>query len=305
MHSVFARTVEAAVERSIGYLLEQQDNDGFWREFELAPGAAETWPTAWVGWCLIGSLKTNSSLKGKTRECCKRAATAVWASKKDCGWGYNRRTGSDADTTAWALRFLSSCGLRVPPEPFLSPYIDAGGGVHTFRELALGAWTDAHDDVAANVGLALLSIPTARCLVERIQQRLVSGFPVDTYWWSTSTYGNAWTLRFLNSSASLSPQFREKAQRWLAGLPESNDGFEVAHRLIAARAAHLPPSLTVRLINQLLDLCGSRGWDGGAFLLVPPQDNVGNATPNPELRGLMTTALCVKLLLEWKLEEIA
>src|SRR5207245_6691366 len=91
------------------------------------------------------------------RESCQRAAAAVWRSQREGGWGYNRGTGPDADTSAWVLRFLSACGFGVEPTSYLAPYIDPGGGVHTFREPGFGSWTDAHDDVAANAGLALLT----------------------------------------------------------------------------------------------------------------------------------------------------
>jgi hypothetical protein len=66
------------------------------------------------------------------------------------------------------------------PLAYLAPYIDAGGGVHTFRELGFGAWTDAHDDVAATAGLALLTAGPRAPAVDRIQRHLTRRFPCET-----------------------------------------------------------------------------------------------------------------------------
>jgi hypothetical protein len=60
-----------------------------------------------------------------------------------------------------------------------------------------------------------------------------------------------------------------------------------------SQAAALP------LVNLLLDLCGSDGWPGSSFLLLPARGTNAQADPNPELRGLLTTSLCVRMLSEW------
>jgi hypothetical protein len=230
-------------------LLQQQDRDGFWREFALQPGASEAWTTAWVGWCLARAIPGGGARQARIRASCARAATSLWRSRSTDGWGYNRRTGPDADTTSWVLRFLGACGSRLEPAPYLAPYVDAGGGVHTFRELDFGAWTDAHDDVAANAGLALLTTSASRPLADRIKHRLATRFPGQTYWWSTPTYGVAWTLRFLKASGGLSPRIADSARDWVARLPPSESAFEVAHRLMAVIATATSSCAGVAHVN--------------------------------------------------------
>jgi hypothetical protein len=283
----------------VDFLLDQQDRDGFWREFELQPGASEAWTTAWVGWCLTRAAVEGRGQQFRIRQACTRVAATLWASRRDGRWGYNRGTGPDADSTAWVLRFLSGCGGRVEPAAYLAPYIDADGGVHTFREHGFGSWTDPHDDVAANAGLALLATPAGRPLAARILRRLARRFPCETFWWSTPTYGSAWAIRFLKAGGGLSPHIRAATQDWIAGLPEAMSAFEVAHRLMAALATDLPGGVAVALVNQLLDLAGPRGWPGASFLLVPSRDPGPQSAPHPELRGLLTTAICVLTLSEW------
>lgn len=299
MRSPFEQAVQAAIYRGVDFLLQQQDEDGFWREFDLEPGASESWATAWVGWCLTRAFSGGRTRQLQIRESCKRAAATLWCSRRDGGWGYNRGTGPDADTTSWVLRFLSACGFRIEPAMYLAPYIDPGGAVHTFREPGFGSWTDAHDDVAANVGLALVTSSKARPQVARVRHRLARRFPGETFWWSTPTYGAAWALRLLSASGGFSQRIRKAAQTWIAALPESTSSFEVAHRLIAVAEAETSNCAAVALVNQLLDLAGSDGWAGSSFLLVPPRDIGPQSAPNPELRGLLTTAICVRTLSEW------
>jgi hypothetical protein len=294
----FERSVEAAIAGGVDYLLQQQDRDSFWREFDLQPGASESWTTAWVGWCLSGTLPGNDRRRAKMRDACARAAATVCRARRDGGWGYNSTTGPDADTTSWVLRFLNASGFRVEPTAYLAPYVDAGGFVHTFREPNLGSWTDAHDDVAANAGLALLATPASRSLADRVRRRrLARGFSVDTFWWSTSTYGTAWTLRFLSASGAVPGDIARSGREWIANLPESGSSFEVAHRMMAA--VETQACGADGFVNQLLDLRESVGWPGSSFLLVPNRETGYASEPNPELRGLLTTALCVRLLTEW------
>lgn len=283
----------------VDVLLQRQDQDGFWREFDLQPGASEAWTTAWVGWCLTRAVPDGSAQALRIRTSCGRAAASVWNAQRSGGWGYNRRSGPDADTTSWVLRFLTARGLRVEPAGFLTPYIDPGGGVHTFRDSGYGAWTHAHDDVAANAGLALVSTPTARSLVARIERRLVARFPGDTYWWSTPIYGAAWMLRFIDACGDVSETVHDRARRWIEDLPPSDSPFELAHRLLASRHTERSADESLHVVNRLLDLAGRDGWPGGSFLLVPPRGAGPQAAPNPELRGLLTTAICVAVLSEW------
>jgi hypothetical protein len=297
MRSPFERAVEDAILRGVDRLLTEQHNDGFWREFDLEPGPSECWATAWIGWCLLRSAVTDGARRVRIQTGCERAVAALLRARGPLGWGYNRRTGPDADTTAWVGRFLCDAGVRLDMEPLLEPYIDAGGGVHTFRELDFGTWTDAHDDVAANVGLALAASAPAAQSVERIRRRLIARFPVRTFWWSTQSYGIAWTLRFLRLSGGVPDHVRASVDT--AAPPTSLSSFEAAHCLmIAGEIAHCDCE-ALDAVNHLLDGAGPSGWPGASLLLVPSRDDGPPAAPNPELRGLLTTAISVRALSEW------
>jgi hypothetical protein len=231
-----------------------------------------------------------------TRAACLRAAKALVGCRVKGGWGYNRKTGADADTTAWVLRLLSGISGPQNVAHWLSPFIDSGGGVHTFQEPAFGSWTDAHDDVAANAGLALLSNPSSHALATAIRGRLLHRFPWQTFWWSTEIYGIAWGLRFMQYSGGLPPQIQQQAFAWLEQLPETSSPFENAHRLMAHMQLN---NNGVHLVNSILDANVRGTWPSSTTLLVPPHEDGPRAQPNSELRAILTTAICVRVLSEW------
>lgn len=322
MQTPFDRLVHDAIEGGVTALLSMQDADGLWREFDLKPGASQAWTTAWVGWCLrrcmgqaactSGGVVPGWATAARQRalaDACGRAARAVIALRGPRGWGYNRASGADADSTAWVLRFLAACGAGMDPLPWLAPYVDAAGGVHTFVDEGHGRWTDAHDDVAATVGLALLHGPASRPLARRIAAGLAHRWPVRTFWWSTPAYGRAWCLRLLAAlpGGGAPAALQVEALSWLRSQPAPTDAFEAAHRLMMATQLGDRRCADV-LATQLLDLANSGGWPGGwpgaCHLLVPSRNDGADGaddadTPHREIRGLLSTSLSVMALTEF------
>ncbi|WP_167088725.1 hypothetical protein [Massilia frigida] len=299
MPAPFERAIRAAIAGGIDYLLSQQDGDGFWREFDLAPGPSEAWTTAWVGWCLTGAAERGPAARVRVQAALARACRAVMSAKGDAGWGYNRRTGADADSTAWALRFCAAQGMALDGAGLLAPYIDAGGGVHTFVEPGWGRWTDAHDDVAANAGLALLAMPKAGATLQRIVRRVIERCPGHTFWWSTQAYCIAWGLRLVSACPAqapggLPPGFR----RALDALAGPASCFDVAHRLLAALALH-DAGAANSWCAVLLDQWQAPAWPGSPVLLVPDRTTATPLDPQAEMKALLTTSICVRALSEF------
>src|SRR5438067_1225060 len=106
------RCLESAITSAIDYLLTAQGHDGSWVDWMLPPGPSYVWTTAFVGYKL-------SFLPAHLKERAQRSTRkgSKWILKRmrgDNGWGYNDAVGSDADTTALAILFLSSTGNPVP-----------------------------------------------------------------------------------------------------------------------------------------------------------------------------------------------
>src|SRR5215471_10501013 len=90
-----------AIEDALRFLLSAQDADGAWRDFDLPPGAAEAWTTAYAGRCVREAASEASvTALARARVFLKRQARVG-------GWAYNRACPCDADSTAHALIFLS------------------------------------------------------------------------------------------------------------------------------------------------------------------------------------------------------
>src|SRR6266446_1158594 len=98
--------MRCAVAAAVRLLLLNQDEDGYWRDYQLPPGRSEAWTTACVGCALFAA----SSYARISQSPLHRAATVLLAAQRPEGWGYNRKTACDADSTSWVLCFLAQLG---------------------------------------------------------------------------------------------------------------------------------------------------------------------------------------------------
>ncbi len=292
--AAYRRAVEHTRRSATSYLLESQSRDGFWREYhQLPPGPSEAWTTAVVGWCLAPMGAAPEVARAR-----ERAASAVWGARTPNGWGYNRMAACDADSTAWAIRFLATTTVRASGPAavaILSRFLDAAGHAHTFIESGHdGDWGAAHDDVTACVGLALRSAHAPAAVTERparaLGLRMRTGGPT-TYWWRTDAYAPIWTAMLLRRAGSVPRVTRSGHPALLPA--RTGTTFEVAHRLIGATLAGDAESVA-ELADELLERARDGRWGGSAELLVPAKDaTCPSLAPgaHEDARGLITTAL--------------
>jgi hypothetical protein len=307
MHSTAAiRSVSNVVQRGIHCLLLRQSPDGFWRDYHLPPGMSEAWSTAWVGWCLASCSPPSRS---EVRTCLQKALRAVCGCYGSGGWGYNRTKGSDADSTAWAVRFLSVAGISAGPAAArLESFLDLHGRAHTFLERDAGTWGDAHPDVTAMVGLALLAAQPSGHSIARVREAVLRtrepGAGWQSFWWTTNTYATYWSVEFLRRSGGLPAEVGSEIQQWLQHKSDlTASAFELSHRLLLAIALRLcGDPLVEMLVDGLLELFeANNGWPPSAHLLVPSRSdgadlrNVGFH----DSEGLMTTAIASHALTQW------
>ena len=300
----YGRQARYAVREGVRYLLAQQDPAGLWHDYSLPPGPSDAWTTAWVGWCLAGSEAPAAATARR------HAAAALLALRQPNGWGYNASTGPDADSTAWAVRFLASLGVASGPQvqACLEGYLDALGHAHTFPDLP-NSWGAAHSDVTPVVGLALLAIGSSPQIVLRVRRAVLVTYRPDggwpSFWWSADAYATAWSLIFLARSGGIPAQVRSEGVRWLAVHADSGSAMESACQLLAA--VTLQPGagpIAANIVDDLLDAFDSSAgaWPPSPVLLVPRADRLGAAEPteaHADGRRLMTTALSCVALQRW------
>jgi hypothetical protein len=302
---VYARYASEAVRYGVHYLLSYQSRDGFWRDYRLPPGMSESWSTSWVGWSLL-----QCGRYGAIEAAVQRAAHALCRATQVCGWGYNRRTSPDADSTAWTLRFLAKLGIYygTSATSCLERYLDTGGAAHTFINAAEGRWTEAHSDVTPIVGLALLSVGAPDNLLQGVRQAVLDarqpGGTWKSFWWVTDAYATAWSILFLASYRRVPATVAEEVGDWLRNTPAGGTAFECAHRLLAAVALDINEAeLESTLVDTLLCFYrGGRGWEPSNVLLVPRhlEDSENNlSAPYADSEGLMTTAIACAALQAW------
>jgi hypothetical protein len=298
--AAYRRAVAHTLRAATACLLEGQSRDGFWREYhQLPPGPSEAWTTAVVGWCL-------APLGGSPEVACarERAASAVWRARTPNGWGYNRTAVSDADSTAWAIRFLATTTRRASGPAVvgaLAEFLDAAGHAHTFIESGGdGAWGAAHDDVTACVGLALISAHAPAAVIARparaLELRMRTGGP-RTYWWRTDAYALIWAAMLLHRTGSL-PRARGGGHPAVVSA-HTGTTFETAHRLIGATLAG-DRACVADLADELLERANWGTWTGSAELLVPAKDATCDSLApgaHTDAQGLITTALASYALL--------
>src|ERR1019366_2121738 len=114
-------------------------------------GRSEAWTTACVGYALLAASRYAQA----SRPALHRAATALLAARRPEGWGYNRKTSCDGDSTSWVIRFLAQLGAidGVSAASVLAPYLSSNGRVRTFNSVdRFGSWAMEHDEVAPLAG---------------------------------------------------------------------------------------------------------------------------------------------------------
>ncbi len=293
-------SVVNTVRKGVQYLLDQQRLDGSWQEYQLPVGNADAWITGYVGLSLA-SLAGNDGAFPVQAAVHRAAAWLVETRPYAAGWGYNGSTGPDADSTALALRLLSTVGFAHTrkDETWLIDRWKPGGGVATFPRS--DAWGDPHPDVTA---VAFLAFPeTLRAaLCDELSSYLNRTRQPDgtwpSYWWRSSHYAT-YNVGLLVRHLGL-----------LVALPllvvDERETHRIATDLDLILATGTAIVLGAPVANDLIDLVCQRQatdgrWSGGPNLRVtdpmcsdPWLRPVGRLYT--DLQGLITTATAVKVL---------
>jgi hypothetical protein len=203
------------IHAAIAFLLQTQSHTGRWSDFALPAGPSDEWVTAFVGDRL---LRVPSS-------CALTAARRAWLAltrrrSEELGWGYNRLTPPDADSTAWALRLAGGLGLEndervVRARGFLRRHVLAEGGVTTYAARdPIRAYTRLAGDASFAGWQAPHSCVTAAAapIVGDLAVRHLAAHQHATgnwtgYWWADDEYTTA-------LAAEAHPQGRAAAARW-------------------------------------------------------------------------------------------
>ncbi len=186
--------VERAAQLAREFLLASQDRDGAWRDFQLKPGRAESWTTAYVGSSLLAA-------QGRWCDPCvderlNRAAGFLGAAREPEGWSYNQRCGPDADTTAQVILFLWRLGKPVATKDYaaLAKFQTEDGLFATYQNCGgRKGWESGHAEVTAVAMQALgKAIDSSHSILLRAESSLRSYLEgrhaAESYWWLSEDY---------------------------------------------------------------------------------------------------------------------
>ncbi len=251
------------------YLISKQHLDGYWCDFELPTGKSDAWVTAFVA---LSLTHANVNVQSKKITEAIRCAIQWLVSHRDyaSGWGYNRITGADADTTAYVLTLLreNDYPMNRNDVAFLVSLQCPCGGFSTYAEKS--AWGQPHPDVTPVAFVALQGSKTDSLTEEVMvhyldENQWAPGF-WPSYWWKNCFYSSYHNLKL---SIDLGAIDRPKS----LGLP-TGDGFAVESAfdlawLTATASLYSDKAYGVVLSEELILLQQPEGyWEGAGNLRV-------------------------------------
>lgn len=293
--------IEEALIDGIRYLCFMQREDGSWIDFDLPVGNSDQWVTAYVALALAQAGK--ALLIDQAKVCSSNGAAWLMRSRPyRAGWGYNKRTGPDTDSTAIAIALLDELYIPVPENDraFLGEHWQDGEGLSTYRDSA--AWAAGHWDVTPLGYLGLSSEDQAKYRGQFIaalaNNRTGNGF-WRSYWWRNPYYTTLVTLETLDRLRIKEPEWTSKASEESLHI---DNAFDLACYLgIGFVRDPFGKKIDIRLRDLLNWQDRNGSWPGASNLRVteqscyePWKDPKGSYYKDHF--GLFTTATVIRVL---------
>jgi hypothetical protein len=232
--------------------------------------------------------------------------------RSDGGWGYNRMSPADSDSTAWVLKFLAAAAYSGaalgPAKAFLLSHLRTGGGLSTYgggTSLRFGGALAGTDDSGWRGGHLCVAANAAGLIGEPLIVYLISSQSPDgawpAYWWRCDALSTALAVESLGAVEAASSS-RSRAAEWALRRAETGSTpFESAWLIRILCAAG--PAERSRAGAMALALAAEQspdgGWDSSADLLVPHPAQASRADDSPVFRdqGRLFTAASALLAL--------
>lgn len=308
-------SIEDAIARATSFVLNSRNpDDGMWYNFLTRHhGESADWVSSFVGLSLFRA--------GVPRNELLRTAESVLKRQRDGGgFSYNHKIVPDADSTAFAICFLSHFGFEgelANARRFLIAHQHVDGGFATYREeairqyacipqeMSVAGWCAGTPDVTAS---ALLALPTDTCTAQYLLRTQCSDGSWRAYWWTSDVYATkhaAEALRPLGYENEINA-----AQRWLAddaNVPAVPFYLALSIQTLVGNET-FQPILDAR-VEQLLAMQRSDdgSWNTEPILRFPLPANAEPWTDPSRWRKdasdqnrIFTTATCLKALSDYR-----
>lgn len=281
------------LKKGVQFLSTSLNPDGWWLDFLLAPGRSDEWVTGYVGFMLsqIRDLDT------------QRLSQTAWEQLQTRvtpeGWGFNRYTPKDGDSTIWALRLAQKIGKTKSSavtlgNQALEQHVFPSGGISTYAdEQTIRAFTNAsNSDSFAGWQMPALCVTAAAAGLATFRHRARNYLRTNqsddgswsSYWWEGADYSTGLAIQSL--SLTTDQLELRHARHWCLSRIKSNGAvvtpsnpsgspFATAWVLNGLKGDPSAKAAQERLHHWLIETQQADGsWAGSAVLRVPPQSIV-------------------------------
>lgn len=303
--------VNDTINKSIEFILSNRQEDGMWLNFlTRTHGESADWVSSYVGLSLLDSGVERSEL-------IKTAESILKRQRENGGFSYNHKIVPDADSTAFAILFLSHFGYQQEVEKakdFLVTHQKQDGSFSTYRpelireyyrigeDISVDGWCSGSPDVTAS---ALRAMPNnERALRYTLESQQEDG-SWRAYWWNDDIYSTSELLLAIKDTDL--KDNKTKAQKWLAQTKPKTP-FYLSLSLQGLMTNGHYGDLIDEGIQQIISAQKEDGsWETYPKLRFPHPSNT-NPSENPkrwrddvrDQNRLFTTATCLKALSDYK-----
>jgi hypothetical protein len=305
---------EAIVKAKTFVLNSRHPEDMMWHNFLTHHhGESADWVSSFVGLSLIQSGVPKEALFATAESVMKRQ-------RENGGFSYNHKIVPDADSTAFAIRFLSFFGFQEElrnASKFLAGHQHSDGSYATYQEAAIRqyarippemrvtGWCMGTPDITAS---AVLAFPKDEAGVKYLLDNQDQKGFWHSYWWTSDVYATAHAVEVLRHHG-----FTDEinaAQQWLAD--DSNVPkvpFYLALSVQSLGCNHDFRGTAESRVEQLLKMQRSDdgSWDVYPILRFPFPNNKEPWKDQSRWREdasdqnrVFTTAACLKTLNDYQ-----
>lgn len=274
------------------FLLARQHPDGSWRDFATLAGCAVDWPTAYCAVALAGRPEAAGAVDAAARSLTRNCQASG-------GWGYHDHVPEDCDSTAYALMLLAAAGrgaLAAAGAERLAAHQHENGGFATYArgdairafmgvgpEISLAGWCQAHNEVTAAAGRALLRAGLDEA-AERAWTFLAGRQSLDgrwpSYWWTCDYYATWQAVAFARDLGTPAAEAAAgRARGWCAAGQAANGSWADGR---SGRPSAFATALALLILGGRDPDAGGRGhgyllarqrsdggWDSHPMLRIP------------------------------------
>jgi hypothetical protein len=316
-------SISNAIDKGVAYLIANQQQSGYWRDYLLPPGTSDQWVTAYIANILCILPQSDA----------KKAANLAWQMLKKSfreneGWGYSFLTPTDADSSSWTLLLAEKIDSDFlnRNKNILLQYLSENNGVVTYynkESIKENAQLDKHTSVDGWTAEHLcVSAVTAQILAEKILPFLSSkqhekGY-WESYWWTSPIYATYMAIvAYKKASVSIPNEIelkhfvQEEKELFLQHISQNKscNSYYLSLLICTCMELNEKSDLPILVNHVIAQICPDGEWKGCSELRVPkPEITHPKAKEDyfivNDHNNLFTTASVVKMLHQYQQHEI-